>query len=103
MTTRTETERIRCPSCAQLVPCPVGPLDWQPAYGKWIRPVTPLTCQNCGTAIGAVQLSWLVTIPMRLRQLASWGLVLCTRQGEPPTHEDLDQVEKFFAFVRATS
>lgn len=101
MTTHAKTERIRCPSCGSLICVPVGEDHWEVAQGGWIKPVEPLTCAHCGTVTGAVCMEWLVTVPVRMRQLASWGAVLCTRRGQEPTHEDLDQVEAFFAFLQA--
>jgi ribosomal protein S27E len=96
-----QTERVRCPSCSALIPVPVGRDHWHPAQAGWVRPTEPLTCSSCGTAIGAVRLEWLVTVPMRMKQLASWGAILCTKPGQLPTHEDLDQVEAMFTHLQA--
>jgi DNA-directed RNA polymerase subunit RPC12/RpoP len=95
MTTIIRTERIRCPSCSQLIPVPVGDAHWQtaPCQPGWITPVEALACPHCRRQIGVVALEWLVTVPMRMKELASWGAVLCARRGQQPTHEDLDQVE----------
>jgi hypothetical protein len=101
MTPRDGTERIRCPGCSSLVPVHTGPGHWHPAQGGWIRPREPLACPDCATAIGAVCMQWLVTVPERMRQLASWGAVLKVKRGQEPTHEDLDEVERFFAFLQA--
>jgi hypothetical protein len=95
------TERIRCPSCSQLIPVPVGPDLWEAAPDPgWIKPAEPLTCPHCTTDIRMVWLAWLVPVRERMRQLASWGAVLCTKRGQEPTHEDLDQVEQFMAFLK---
>jgi hypothetical protein len=51
-------------------------------------------------AINVVRLEWLVTVPMRMKQLASWGAVLAVKRDYEPTHEDLDQVEAMFTYLQ---